>query len=170
MTMKLYELTAEMEKVENTLDLYAEEHEGDITNFPYEQYYEQLEGERANKLLNLASWAKSLKAEVEAHKAEIRSQQAKKKTAENKLQWVKDFLTSYLKLGEKLKDGRVSISWRKSKGLVVDEMNLNMANLDEKYHVVSITPDKALIKKAIMEDGTKFEDFTLEDRDNVQIK
>lgn len=166
--MKLYELTSEIEKCENSLDKWAEENGGDVTDFPYQSYYEDLEGERNSKLLNLGAWAKSLKAEIDAYQVEAVVIAHKKTVAKNKLEWIRNFLTSYLTKGEKLKDARVTLSWRKSTPLEIDEV-LDVNTLPPLFKNIVVTPDKKQLKAAI-EGGKKFEHIRLKEKENLQIK
>ncbi len=166
--MKLYPLAIEIEKCENSLDKWAEENGGDVTDFPYQDYYEKLEGERANKLLNLGAWTKSLKAEIDAYQVEAVVIAHKKAVAKNKFEWVKKFLTSYLKKGEKLKDARVTLSWRKSVPVEIDD-GFDLNTLEDKYKTITVAPNKIELKAAI-KSGKEFEHIRLKEKDNLQIK
>lgn len=167
--MKLYEIGGQMTQIENELDDYAREHMGDITDFPVSQseYYEMLTGERDEKLLNLASWFKSLKAEAEAYKTEMQTLAQKKKTIENKMQWIKDFIITYLKGGEKIKDTRAALSWRKSQKLDIDDDKFDIRDLEEEYRVVSVDPDKTKLKEAI-KGGMVFENIRIVENENLK--
>lgn len=169
--MKLYEIGGEMTQIEMALDRHASEHMGDLTDFPVSQseYYEQLTGERNEKLLNLGSWFKSLKMESEAYKTEAATLAQKKKTVDRKMQWVKDFITTYLKEGEKIKDTRVALSWRKSASLDIDDDEFDVRDLPDDYKVVSVAPDKAMLKTAIA-NGEVFENIRIIENQNLQIK
>ena len=72
-----------------------------------------LEMERDKKIGNVACWIKDLKAEAEAIKAEKQALDKRQKAAENKAESLKTWLQTVLE-GEKFKDSRCSISYRKS--------------------------------------------------------
>lgn len=166
--MKLYELTSEIEKCENSLDKWAQINEGDVTDFPYQDYYEKLEGERNGKLLNLGAWAKNLRAEVEAYGVEAKVIAHKKKVTGNKLEWIENFLTSYLEKGEKLKDSRVALSWRKSNPVEIDKV-LDINTLPDEYKNIVVTPNKVAMRIAIL-GGKELDHIRLKEKENLQIK
>jgi len=130
--MKLYEIQDELTELEGLLDEYAQEHEGDITDFPFESQYEKFKGMKSEKLLNLAAWFKSVKAEAEAYKAEMKVLNSRKKVAENKMEWLKNFIKTYLLDGEKIKDSRSSLSWRKSESIEIDEDKMDLRKWPDK--------------------------------------
>ncbi len=167
--MKLYDISNEMIKLEDVIDEYAQEHMGDITGLPAADYYENLIGERNQKLLNLGSWFKSVKAEAEAYTNEIKSLQHKKKVAENKMQWIRDFITSYIKSGEKLKDSRVTLSWRKSRSVEINQDKFDIHDLPLNMRKIVETPDKTKIKEGI-EKGDSYINIELVEKNNLQIK
>lgn len=166
--MKLYKLHKEMVDIENALEVYAQEHEGDITDFPFKSHYELLGSELESRLLNLGAWHKNMIADVKAHAEEIKSQQHKKKVAENKAKWIKNFILAYIKPGSKLKDSRVALGWRKSKAIEFD-VGFDVEDLPDKYINIVKTANKTALKEAI-ENGITVEDVTLEEKNNLQIK
>lgn len=167
--MKLYELDVEIEQIGEALNAYASEHMGDITDFPYEAQYEALQGERNQKLLNLGSWFKSLQAESKAYADEIKVMQEKKRVRDNKMKWVKEFINSYLKAGEKINDTRVQLSWRKSETVEVDEGKFDIMHLMPEFKVISQSIDKTKVKSAL-KIGKEFDGITLKQNNNLQIK
>ncbi len=166
--MKLYELDQEIEKVEEAYNEYAEEHAGDVTDFPYEAQYEALQGERDEKILNLGSWFKNLSAESKAFADEIKVLQQKKKVRDNKMNWVKDFINSYLKVGEKINDTRVQLSWRKSESIQIND-RFDMSKLSSFFKVVTEDVNKSKVKEHLKQ-GEKFEGIELLQKNNLQIK
>ncbi len=166
--MKLYELDQEIEKVEEAYNVYAEEHSGDITDFPYEAQYKALQGERDEKLLNLGSWFKNLSVQSKAYADELKVMQQKKKVIDNKMQWVKNFINSYLKVGEKINDTRVQLSWRKSETVAVVE-NFDLSTLQNFFKVIEEKVDKTKVKQH-MKQGKQFAGIQLVKKDNLQIK
>lgn len=168
--MELYELHKEMVDIENALDAFAQENEGDVTNFPmaYEKHYELLGREVESKLLNLGAWHKNMIADVKAHAAEIKSQQHKKRVAENKAEWIKNFILAYIKPGRKLKDSRVALGWRRSKAIEFNN-EFDVDDLPDKYVKIVKTASRTALKEAI-ENGAIIEDVALREKNNLQIK
>lgn len=167
--MKLYELQPEIDQIGEALNLYASEHMGDITDFPYESQYEALKGERNQKLLNLGAWHKDLSAQSGAYAEEIKVMQQKKKVIDNKMKWVKGFISAYLKVGEKINDTRVQLSWRKSETVEIDEAKFDIKELLPEWTVITKAIDKAKIKSALKV-GKEFEGITLKQNNNLQVK
>lgn len=167
--LKLYEIAQEMQQLEEALDIWASEHAGDITDFPFEDKYEGLEGQRNQKLLNLGAWYKSVKAEAEAYKVEQFILAAKRKVAENKMEWLKRFIDSYLKDGEKIKDSRVNLSYLKSASVVVNEEKFNLGEMPFEFIITNDSLNKTKVKEALKH-GQEFEGISLLERQNLQIK
>lgn len=101
--------------------------------------------ERDTKVENIALWIKNLKAEAEAYKAEKQTFEQKQKSAENKMEILKRYLSGYLN-GEKFKTTKVSCSFRSSTAVDVSDMSL----LPEEYkRYREPEPMKTEIKEAI---------------------
>jgi hypothetical protein len=167
--LQLYEIGSEMLELESRLDEYAQDHMGDITDFPHADYYDDLKGLRNEKLLNLACWFKSVKAESEAYKQEILTLQHKKKVAENKMRWLKGFIELHINAGEKIKDARVALGWRKSEAIVIDDDKLDLRDLPDKVKTITVVPNKTELKNAIKL-GEVFNAVELVSKNNLQIK
>lgn len=103
-----------------------------------------LQMERDKKIENVALWQKECIAEADAIAAEIRKLQARKASAERKAESLKSYLQMALE-GSKFKTSRVSISYRKSSGVVIDDMDA----IDRKFIRVKEEPDKTAIKDAL---------------------
>jgi hypothetical protein len=168
--MKLYELDIELHKLDEAFKQYAEDNAGDMTDFPFDDYRELLKEKRADKLLGLGAWWKSIQAESKAFKDEMEVMREKKARLDRKAVNVETFLLKFLEQGEKIHNTRVELSWRKSQTLEEDK-NFDINELGEGYKnektIVSI--DKALIKKAI-KIGIRFEGLALVDHERLQIK
>ena len=108
--MTIYEIEA---AILETVD----EETGEIIDL---ERLEALEMERDRKISNVACWIKDLKAEAEAIKAEKQALEKRQKAAENKAERLKEWLQGILQ-GEKFKDSRCSISYRKSEKVVFAE-------------------------------------------------
>lgn len=127
----------------------------------------ELEMARDQKISNIACWIKDCKAESEAIKAEKQALEKRQKVAENKAESLKNFLRVYLN-GEKFKDGRCSISYRKSTSTKIDE-NLDVNTLPDEYKRVKIEADKTAIKDALSA-GIEIKGCSLVENTSVIIK
>ena len=163
--MKLYELTEEIELAEQQIEIWASEHEGDITDCPFEEILGGLKEEKEKKLFNLGVWYKNMISDSKAIKSEIVSLSARKKALENKSQRIKNYLFENLEKGEKVSDARISFSWRKSESLVID---CETKDLPEEYQKITIEPKKAELKK-FLKLGNEMEDVSIETKTNLQI-
>jgi hypothetical protein len=164
--MKLYDIEQELQEVEAMLDEWASEHEGDFTDFPLMKELDEIEQARENKLLNIGCWVKSLDAEVEAYKQEKQKIDTKKKVVENKANRLREYLSSYLKKDEKIKDPRCQLAWRKSKSL---NITVETEALPDEFIKTEKTVKKAELKNAIKA-GLELEGVTIKTNDNLQIK
>lgn len=139
---------------------------GEIIDF---ERLEQLEIERDTKIENVALWLKELKAEAEAIKAERQILEKRQKSAENKVEQLKRYL-SYALDGEKFKTAKVSISYRKSTSVEVDLDELMRAdNCDNYLRYKEPEADKTAIKDAL-EEGFDVAGCRLIEKTSIQIK
>jgi len=158
--MTLYEINSEM------LNLIDEE-TGEVLD--YEKFVE-LNLARDEKIENIGLWIKDLKAEASALKAEKDALAKRQKTAENKA----ESLTRYLQMmleGEKFKTPRLSVSYRTSKAVEVDNEFLSwaMANGEQYLRYKEPEVDKTSLREAI-ESGEEVPHASLVERTGVVIK
>lgn len=126
-----------------------------------------LEMERDRKISNVACWIKDLKAEAEAIKAEKQALDKRQKAAENKAERLKEWLQSILQ-GEKFKDSRCSISYRKSERVDFSD-SFVMDSLPNSMKKITIEPRKTEIKD-YLKTGATIEGVTLVESSNIQIR
>lgn len=155
--MTLYEIDNE---IMNCID----EETGEIIDL---ERLEALEMERDRKISNVACWIKDLRAEAEAIKAEKQALEKRQKAAENKAENLKEWLAKVLQ-GEKFKDAKVSISYRKSEKVVFAE-DFAYVTLPTKYRKITVEPKKTELKEAL-KNGETFEGVQLVESTNIQIK
>jgi len=162
--MKLYEIEQSLNGLHLALEKWAEEHEGDITDFPYSDYEDILNHEKETKLLNIACWIKGLNAEAEAIKAEEQNLAKRRKVLENKSESLKGLIKQYYSnKDEKLSDSRAVLSYRRSEKVVVD----NEDKLPEEYWKIERKAKLTEIKNNI----DKLEGIAhLQENWNLQIK
>jgi len=129
-----------------------------------------LEMERDAKIENIALWIKNLLSDAEQIKAEMKTMAERKKSAENKAENLKIYLTGYLN-GSKFSTSKVAISFRKSKSVDVSDINkiMSMDDADSYLKYAEPTPDKTAIKQAI-ESGKTIPGCSLVEKNNIQIK
>ena len=155
--MTLYEIDNE---IMNCID----EETGEIIDL---ERLEALEMERGRKISNVACWIKDLKAEAEAIKAEKQALEKRQKAAENKAENLKEWLAKVLQ-GEKFKDSKVSISYRKSEKVVFAE-DFAYVTLPDHMKKVTVEPRKTEIKE-FLKAGGEIDGVRIEESSNMQIR
>ena len=125
-----------------------------------------LEMEREKKIEAVILWRKDLLAEAEAVKKEADVLTKRAKSCENKAEQLKNYI-SYALNGEKFKTDRCSVSYRKTSGVVLDDIYKVSAKFwgDIKESWIS----KTKIKEAI-EKGETVEGAHIEERQSINIK
>ena len=124
-----------------------------------------LQLDREEKIEKVALWYKNLLSDAEQYKAEKQAFEAKEKAAKNKAEGLKCWLNKALG-GEAYKTTKVSISYRQSETVVIDDM----FTLPDSFKRFSEPePNKTAIKAAIKE-GKTIQGTHLETANNIQIK
>ena len=126
-----------------------------------------LEMERDTKISNVACWIKDLKAEAEAIKAEKQALEKRQKAAENKAESLKQWLQIVLD-GDKFKDARCSISYRKTERVVFDD-GFCFSSLPTQFRRITVEPKKTEIKD-YLKTGAEMEGVQLVTTNSMQIK
>lgn len=170
---KLYEINADIRGLRDQLETYAAEHDGDITGFEFAANVSELEGEREAKLLGIAALLKEMRQDA-ADKKAVADSIAKTAAAESEAAGVlqrradrlEDFLLHNLEAGEKFKDSRAEITWRKSTAVIV---SVEPEKLPQQFQRVSVAADKKAIGDAL-KSGETIEGAALEVRQNLQVK
>ena len=126
----------------------------------------ELQMEREQKCENVACWIVDLAAETKAIKEQEMVLKARREAAEAKADSLKRYLLDALG-GEKLKTGRVCVSYRKSTSVEVDET----ADLPAAFQRIKTTtePDKTAIKEALTA-GTEINGCRLVTKTSVVVK
>lgn len=166
MSLRLYEITSELELVDTMIDKWAIDHEGDITDFPLNDELDKLEGERKEKLVNIALYMKSLQAEAKAFKEEKSRLQAKERALNSKAERLKGYIEHNINEGEKIEDVKATISWRKSQKVIVECM---LDDLPEEFIKIDKSARLDAIKKELKA-GEKIEGVRLGEFQNLQVK
>ena len=153
--MKLYEIN---EQILNCIDTET----GEIIDI---EKLNELQIAKDEKLENLALWYKDLIAEANALKEEKEAFAAREKSAKNKAESIKNYL-SYVLSGENFKTTKCALSFRKSEKTVIDDIYSIPENF-LKYSEPKA--DLTEIKKAI-KNGEEIKGAHLEETQNIQIK
>ena len=165
--MNLYDLSIEYIILDKKMEEWAVEHEGDITDFPLDKEFVNIEGELFDKCLNLGVWIKNMLGEAIAIKTEEKNLQQRRQALENKAARIKKYVENSLPTSQKLSNAQCQIGWRKSKSV---EIALeNMQDLPEKYHKWTCAADKKELK-VDLESGKKIEGVKIITKNNIQIK
>lgn len=121
------------------------------------------------KIDQLASEVKNLKAEAADIRDEKMKLAARQARVEKQMERTKRFL-AYLLRGERFKNGRHNISYRKSEELVLDENFIPWAEANAPGLLrIEPEPRKADIKAAL-KNGLVFDYAHLEEKSNIQVK
>lgn len=158
--MNLYEIEQEIMSC-------VDEETGEVIDF---EKLNALTLERDRKIESLALWVKNLKAEADAYKKEKDSFAQKQKSAENRAEQIKKYLSGYLN-GTAFKSTRVSVSFRTSESTEVFDLNALMGydDCDSYLKYKDPEPDKTAIKDAI-NSGIKLPGCRIVENNNIQIK
>jgi hypothetical protein len=148
----LYELTDEYAAILRELDIYAEEHEGEITDFPLAERLNALTGERSAKVLNVAVAIKSLEAWADAHADEAKSQKKKAEALNKKAERLRAYVEANTKPSEKFKDSRAQVWWQKNTPSVVIDSEFEMEPKRLPLKFLKVEPSKSAIKEAAVEE------------------
>lgn len=117
------------------------------------------------KVENIGCWIKNLLSDAKALKEEKDNLYARQKACENKAASLKEYLARALG-GEKFKTAKVSISYRKSESVEVEDLS----KIPEKYlKYKDPEVDKTAVKNEL-KSGHNIPGVTLLSKQNIQIK
>ncbi len=153
---------ASLYDIDTRLYSLLDEDTGEITDA---EAFEKIQLERDKKIENIALWVKNLKADAEALKTEELAFAERHKAAKKKIDSLKHLLSDTLG-GQSFKTARVSLSFRKSSEVQIDDIE---ELSDEYLRYKAPEPDKTAIKAAINE-GKKVAGAKLVSKINLQIK
>lgn len=157
--MNLYQIK---EEIEQAINECVDFETGEITN---PELLDSLNMALNEKRENIALYIKNLTAEVKAIDDEIKNLTQRKKSLNNKVDWLKSYLASDLN-GSKFETARVVVSFRKSKAV---EINPDAEIPNEFLIQQAPKPDKAGLKKAI-QDGAVINGVSIVEKSNISIK
>lgn len=131
-----------------------------------EKRLEALEIERDAKIEGIILWMKDLLAESEAVKAEAKKLSDRAKVCENKAEQLRKYIEHALE-GQKFKTERCSVSYRKSSGVVIDDINALPVEVWKEVNENWISKSKI---KAAIEAGGEISGAHIEERQSMIIK
>ena len=158
--MKLYEINEEIEKL---LDMQWEEN---LSDEDIKDTLDSLLMDKHDKCVNVALAIKNYKKDIEKFKEEEERLNARRRSMTKKMDWLKNYLTSFLN-GEKIDDDpRVQVYYGSSEELIVD----NPSALPSAFLIPQdVKIDKARIKKAI-KDGQNIEGVHIEKKEHIVVR
>ena len=161
--MKLFEIDERLAACVKISDDQAVDAEtGEVIDI---EAVEALEMERDAKIENIGLWIKDLTAQSEALKAEKNKLAEREKSAKNKVERLKEFLTAYLG-GKKFETAKVAIKFRSVESVSVPDVTA----LPEKYwRIKPPEADKTAIKNALKA-GEVIEGAELVKKQSISVK
>ena len=128
---------------------------------------EGLNIDRDAKLENIGRLYKNESALADMIDVEIKALQTRKKTHQNKAEWLKEWARANMQPGEKREFSACSYAWRASESVEV----LNLEKLPDQFKKVEVSAMKKEIGAAIKA-GVKFESdvVRVNKKNNLQIK
>lgn len=157
--MNLYQIKQEIEQAINEC---VDFETGEITN---PELLDSLNMALNEKRENIALYIKNMIADSKAIDEEIKNLTARKKSINNKIDWLKQYLADDLQ-GSKFETSKVVVSFRKSKSVDI-QPNANIP--DEFLIMQEPKPDKAGLKKAIQA-GAVINGVSIVEKSNISIK
>ena len=141
--MNLYEINKDLQKqLLNSVD-----EDGCIIE-GMESAIDSLFEAKQDKLLNCAKYIKNETANAEMIKKEELNLARRRKSIENRIEWMKKYMLSNMEEGETVADSQASVSTRKSTAVHIVDQNLLPP---ECLRIIpqSITADKSIIAKML---------------------
>lgn len=160
--MKLYELT---QNYLNLLDLLENP---DIPKEIVESALEEVEGNFEDKAENIVKLIKSIEADIKAYKEEETRLSTRRKTLENKVKGLKEYLeSSMIALDKKDIKGKIfTLAIKKNPpSVVIDDLNI----LPKEYKKIEEKEDKEKIKEDIKK-GIEVPGARVEQKESLRIR
>lgn len=130
------------------------------------KFLDDIEELKEKKVLNIACFIKNLHAESLAHREEADRQKEKQKALFSKAISLEKYLKRHIDPGDKFKDVRVSIGWRKSTSV---NINCSIAEMDQRFVKIDYSAKKKEIGDALKA-GEKVKGCELLENKNLVIK
>lgn len=160
--MKLYELT------QNYLNLLELLENPDVPKEVVEAALEEVEGSFDDKAENIVKLIKSIEADVKGYKEEETRLSTRRKTSENKVKGLKDYLEgSMIALDKKDIKGKIfTLAIKKNPpSIIIDDFNI----LPMEYKKIEEKEDKKKIKESI-DNGIEVPGARIEQKESLRIR
>jgi hypothetical protein len=160
--MKLYELT------QNYLNLLELLENPDVPKEVVEAALEEVEGSFDDKAENIVKLIKSIEADVKGYKEEETRLSTRRKTLENKVKGLKDYLEgSMIALDKKDIKGKIfTLAIKKNPpSIIIDDFNI----LPMEYKKIEEKEDKKKIKESI-DNGIEVPGARIEQKESLRIR
>ena len=157
--MNLYQIK---EEIEQAINECVDFETGEILD---SERLDRLNMALNEKRENIALYIKNLVADSKAIDEEIKNLTARKRSMNNKVDWLKSYLANDLQ-GNKFETPKVVVSFRKSKAIDIAPN----ANIPDEFLIMQAPkPDKAGLKKAIQA-GAVINGVSIVEKSNISIK
>jgi hypothetical protein len=145
--VKLYEINSQIEQLWQHADEAFDAEASPEHLDQLERLLKQSEVSLAEKAVAIACLIKGIEAEAEAIAEQELILRNRRKTSERQSEWLRAYLAGNLTPGDKIKDARVVISWRKSQSV---QLLVAVENLPQNFRreKLVIEADKLAIKDA----------------------
>lgn len=161
--MRLFDISEHIRLVYEQADQYDD----GVLSERDEKWLDSLDIVLDKKALDIAALIVEENAEIDAMKKVVDNIKKRVQTSENRVSWLTNYLTTHIPEGGKHQDERVRIGWRKSKALVITDID----KVPESFTKTDITISKQLIKDAMRVKGiTKNEYAVIVERNSIQIR
>ena len=131
-----------------------------------EEKLEALEMERDKKIEGVILWRKDIVAEADAVKAEAKKLYDRARVLDNKAEQLKTYISNALE-GNKFKTERCSVSYRKSSGVVIDDVHMLPVEVWKDLTEDWISKTKI---KEFIEAGKEVKGAHIEEKQSIIIK
>lgn len=160
MSMSIYDIDAAIVSMIDT-------ETGEVTD---EEAFDALQMERDVKVENIGLLLKNTVAEAKAIKEEEQALAARRKTAENKVERLKNLL-AYALHGEKFSTPKLKVSYRNSRVVNIDPQFIEWAeiNADDLLTYSEPKVNKTAVRDAI-DSGRDIKFAAIETKQNMQVK
>jgi hypothetical protein len=161
---KLYEISNMLTEALNAADAVIDHDTGELPP-DWAKFLDDVQGERDHKALDVACVIKSIEAEEDALAHETANLIKRRAVLSRKAESIRTWLAAWLQPGEKLRDTRAVIGWRKSTQVqIVDESALPDAAWKVKREI-SKTQIKGIIEQSGQCAGAE-----IVEKQNIQIR
>jgi hypothetical protein len=142
MSFKLYEIDNLLREALESAPVNEET--GELSD-DWGNFLDGIQMERDKKCLAVGAIIREFSAEAESVKSEKQRLAKRQSVIDNKIERLKNYLSTAVNVGEKLSDSRVQISWRKSTAVNV----INPDLIPDSYCKIERSVMKTDLKKAI---------------------